>query len=343
MHKKKPIGYSKKDTSEMKALIERTEPKSGDYVGSGTVTTVPKKKKKMKRMMDGGMANAMMQRGTQPNERGPIKGAPDYTTMPIRGPGGKGSESPGMPKTGGMTRDARMTKRIQEKFGKMSSRFPGYKPELASPVDTRDELKSYRMGLRDYRKANPGINPVRGPGGRIRGGGGVPVQGPGGVVVPPLRDSTTGLPAAIAQRRSVPPMRPDGKGSESPGMPKKLDFGRGTNIQIGGGGRTPGIRGVSDAPGRINPDYARNRAGIPSIAQIESKPISGMRPDPVTGRLPTPVPKVDMTAPRQPGQKGYGMKGGGLARKGVGMALAKGGLVKANGCAKRGKTKGRMV
>lgn len=266
MHKKKPIGYSKKDTSEMKALIERTEPKSGDYVGSGTVTTVPKKKKKMKRMMDGGMANAMMQRGTQPNERGPIKGAPDYTTMPIRGPGG-----------------------------------------------------------------------------RIRGGGGVPVQGPGGVVVPPLRDSTTGLPAAIAQRRSVPPMRPDGKGSESPGMPKKLDFGRGTNIQIGGGGRTPGIRGVSDAPGRINPDYARNRAGIPSIAQIESKPISGMRPDPVTGRLPTPVPKVDMTAPRQPGQKGYGMKGGGLARKGVGMALAKGGLVKANGCAKRGKTKGRMV
>ena len=38
-----------------------------------------------------------------------------------------------------------------------------------------------------------------------------------------------------------------------------------------------------------------------------------------------------------------GMKGGGLARKGVGMALAKGGLVKANGCAQRGKSKGKMV
>jgi hypothetical protein len=38
-----------------------------------------------------------------------------------------------------------------------------------------------------------------------------------------------------------------------------------------------------------------------------------------------------------------GMKGGGLARKGVGMALAKGGLVKANGCAQRGKTKGKMI
>lgn len=52
---KKPIGYGKKDRDEMKALIERTEPKSGDYVGSGTVTEVPKKKK-MKRMQMGGMA-----------------------------------------------------------------------------------------------------------------------------------------------------------------------------------------------------------------------------------------------------------------------------------------------
>ena len=41
--------------------------------------------------------------------------------------------------------------------------------------------------------------------------------------------------------------------------------------------------------------------------------------------------------------KKRGMKGGGLARKGVGMALAKGGLVKANGCAQRGKSKGKMV
>ena len=234
MDKKKPIGYTKEQTKSMKALIERTQEKAGDYVGSGTVTTVPKKKKKMKRMMDGGMTRAA--------------------------PYGRGK-------------------------GPMSDALSNAMP--------------------------------------VRGGGGVPVQG---------RDGTR-----------VKPPRPDGKGSESPGMPKKLDFGRGTNIQIGGGGRTPGIRGVSDAPGRINPDYARNRAGIPSIAQIESKPISGMRPDPVTGRLPTPVPKVDMTAPRQPGQKGYGMKGGGLARKGVGMALAKGGLVKANGCAQRGKSKGKMV
>lgn len=41
--------------------------------------------------------------------------------------------------------------------------------------------------------------------------------------------------------------------------------------------------------------------------------------------------------------RGGMMRGGGLARKGVGMALAKGGMVKANGCAKRGKTRGKMM
>lgn len=60
-----------------------------------------------------------------------------------------------------------------------------------------------------------------------------------------------------------------------------------------------------------------------------------------------PIPKVskpggpaiipDTRTPRP------GMRGGGLARKGVGMALAKGGMVKANGCAKRGKTRGKMM
>jgi hypothetical protein len=33
------------------------------------------------------------------------------------------------------------------------------------------------------------------------------------------------------------------------------------------------------------------------------------------------------------------MRGGGLAKKGVGMALAKGGMVKGAGCAKRGVKK----
>lgn len=159
MDKKKPIGYTKEETSSMKKLIERTEPKSGDYVGSGTVTEMPKKKKKMKRMMDGGMAGRSAMHG-----RG-------------RGP---------------MTR----------------------------------------------------------PGFPVRGGGGVPVQGPGGTEVRPEQPETK-MPYGMMRGRMMP----------------RRDM--------------------------------LSRAGL--------------------------------------------MKGGGLARKGVGMALAKGGLVKANGCAQRGKTKGKMV
>lgn len=46
--------------------------------------------------------------------------------------------------------------------------------------------------------------------------------------------------------------------------------------------------------------------------------------------------------PGKPNPMSSSMRGGGLARKGVGQALAKGGLAKANGVAVRGKTKGRM-
>jgi hypothetical protein len=171
-----------------------------------------------------------------------------------RGPGGPKEKAPPSLANGGgprdsavSPRDARMSKRIQEKFGKMSSRFPGYKPELASPVDTRDELKSYRTGLRDYRKTNPGIKPVRGPG------------------------PTPASPGGMSAQQS---MRPMGQMTGTPGS-------------------------------------------APLTQQTAN--MAAMQP-------PNPT-----------------MKGGGLARKGVGQALAKGGLVKANGCAARGKTKGRMV
>lgn len=51
--KKKPIGYTASDRKSMKQLIERTQPNVGDYVGSGTVTTV--KKKPAKKMAKGGI------------------------------------------------------------------------------------------------------------------------------------------------------------------------------------------------------------------------------------------------------------------------------------------------
>lgn len=264
MDKKKPIGYGKKDRDEMKALIERTEPKSGDYVGSGTVTEVPKKKK-MKRMADGGMAGS---NPYIPTGYDPSKG--QQFTVPSGGgpaadPYGKGSERPGMkppfpgrgmdkPVNPGMLnkyqqmkgrfpsfswgntapttrgdfrslmdrfrdyrgeqndaeRAARMAGKIGNRYNKISSRFPGYKPTTEGPVDTKDELRTYMRGLGDYRRANPDIRPAK-------------------------------------------PQRP--------------------------------------AP--------------------------------------------DVTTQTK--------RGGGLARKGVGQALARGGLVKANGCATRGKTKGKIV
>ena len=75
MTKKKPIGYTKQQTQSMKTLVERTQKDAGDYVGSGTVTRAPKKK--MKRMMNGGMANIA------DKIRNKLRGEPRYETMPI--------------------------------------------------------------------------------------------------------------------------------------------------------------------------------------------------------------------------------------------------------------------
>jgi hypothetical protein len=195
MDKKKPIGYTSEQRKSMKTLIERTQKDTGDYVGSGTVTEVPKKKKKMKRMMDGGMAEGKMGRmrgkvGDKLKELREKRSAmtPErreevmqkFKSMKEKLGGMFGFSNKGAmredamekfksmkEKMGGMRgrgtpeeRESRMAKRIQSKYDKMSSRFPGYTPELPSPVDTRDELKSYRTGLRDYRQANPGIKPV---------------------------------------------------------------------------------------------------------------------------------------------------------------------------------------
>jgi hypothetical protein len=168
MDKKKPIGYTSEQRKSMKTLIERTQKDTGDYVGSGTVTEVPKKKKKMKRMMNGGMAEGKMGRmrgkvGDKLKELREKRSAmtPErreevmqkFKSMKEKMGGMRGRGTP-------EERESRMAKRVQSKYDKMSSRFPGYTPELPSPVDTRDELKSYRTGLRDYRQANPGIKPV---------------------------------------------------------------------------------------------------------------------------------------------------------------------------------------
>lgn len=79
-----------------------------------------------------------------------------------------------------------------------------------------------------------------------------------------------------------------------------------------------GSGGMPMTPGlRPNPDVSSGPGLVP--------PGAGGMPNTVTGRMPG------------------AMRGGGLARKGVGQALAKGGLVKGAGCAQRGVKKPRIV
>lgn len=252
---KKPIGYSKKDRNEMKTLIERTEPKSGDYVGSGTVTQVPKKKK-MKRMQMGGGVTVTRPPSTPgtvslqgnpsgrprtPPEMGRITGtgtpsgrpAPTSTLVPKTTDGALGGGDP--PEEPGIGLISGYGVRGMGRVHNNDSRSRG--PGVENPRGHRT------MGRPGFPAATP-----------IRGGGGVPLQGPGGVMVSPPRTETKPRPA-------------------SPG------------------------------------------------------PVRGMMRDRMSAMM----------------ERKRGMKGGGLARKGVGMALAKGGLVNANGCAARGKTKGKMV
>lgn len=128
-------------------------------------------KKKMKRMMDGGNVAA-------------TTAAPGKAKNPA-----KRAEQMAM-------REGQMKSRIMDKFNRISSRFPNYKPTLASPVDTREEMKAFRMGLKDYRAANPGIRPFK-PATPVRGGGGVPVQGPSGKTVKPSRPGKKTMAAAM--------------------------------------------------------------------------------------------------------------------------------------------------
>lgn len=80
-------------------------------------------------------------------------------------------------------------------------------------------------------------------------------------------------------------------------------------------------------------------AGQPGIAP----PVRPIIPQ----AAPMPAPALQKPAMRGGGlaRKGVGqaLRGGGLARKGVGQALKAGGAVRACGVAKRGKTKGKMV
>lgn len=100
--------------------------------------------------------------------------------------------------------------------------------------------------------------------------------------------------------------------------------------------------------GPVRPDPVDSRyIKTPYGTRLEGKPppqpVRGGGGVPVQGPMGRPLYGKGSERPGMPKKRKYGMKGGGLARKGVGVALARGGLVKANGCATRGKTKGKIV
>jgi len=110
MDKKKPIGYTKEQTKSMKALIERTQEKAGDYVGSGTVTAVPKKKKKMpekmpeKKMRGGGLARKGVGMALRGGGMASSGGTRTSAGSGVGGVGGRGPSGPSGTRTSGSLR-----------------------------------------------------------------------------------------------------------------------------------------------------------------------------------------------------------------------------------------------
>ncbi len=104
--------------------------------------------------------------------------------------------------------------------------------------------------------------------------------------------------------------------------------------------------GRGNPPANMMPGRGMNRGAQnfnagpmkPPVVQDYAAP-RGIQP-----QISTPLPPVgqpsgaNMAVPQRPG-----MRGGGIARKGVGQALAKGGLVKGAGCVQRGMKKPRYT
>jgi hypothetical protein len=75
------------------------------------------------------------------------------------------------------------------------------------------------------------------------------------------------------------------------------------------------------------------------VGGVAAPAASARRPMARPGTMVRPGVPAGMPMPTR-----RAMRGGGLARKGVGMALAKGGLARrAGGCAKRGVGKGKVI
>lgn len=208
--KKKPIGYTKEQTSSMRKLFERVDPKVGDYVGGGTVT---KTKKKVKRMQVGGLTPAV---------RGNVSRNPD---LGISISGGKYGGDPSVKPPPGDPRPPRLRGEGTIPHPQM----PPVRPINGGGTITRAVVHgpSAAAGLNPDGSVNQNTPkdyryPRRDPSGGFRRGGmgngrvqrpgvpppvyGLPYDGPGGtspaIGRPGFVSKTPGGPAIIPDRRT---------------------------------------------------------------------------------------------------------------------------------------------
>ena len=129
-----------------------------------------------------------------------------------------------------------------------------------------------------------------------------------------------------------------GTGMKPPSMGRPTTGGELPPIQNMGpdnmGSGTSSSYPVTNYPGVERPMSPPSRGGGVSSGLT---PVNDKFLRPGTQKTPAIMPEVATPMPRG------GMRGGGLAKKGVGMALKKGGLVKGAGCAKRGVKKPRYT
>lgn len=107
----------------------------------------------------------------------------------------------------------------------------------------------------------------------------------------------------------------------------------GKRMAMGGAAMNSGVAAMTPRRGKpVSRQDIKNAVARPMPSPGPGMPMRPpmMRPEVMPGAGVAPMPRGGMRG---------GMRGGGLAKKGVGMALAKGGMVKGAGCAKRGVKK----
>lgn len=220
-------------------------------------------------------------------------------------------------------------------------------PEGKTDREMQDVMRgSKRMavggaaGVSDMMYREPGAKTAKMP------GRGMPAVEPGGNGMGrPATSPGRGRPSFLGIGRpgrgnvtNYPGIEGPGEGSmgRNPIGAKPPSMGRPTT-----GGELPPVNDKFLRPGTPKTPAVMSGGGMGASTGLT--PVGGGMMAPNMNRDPSAV-----SAPRTGGAAGpvgmkMGMRGGGLARKGKGQALAKGGLVKGSGCAARGVKKPRYT